>query len=163
MFSSDGNSTASEIKILSVITDPLVDVIVQLNSTVLELWAQDECGNCTLLKKDCPVDPVEEEFFGLGLLPFLATEAPETKPCEFLFNLGPFYEWADWEVGLLLLVISLFILCGALVLMVKVLNSLLKGKTNHIFFLLFLLHYRCSPVTHTGTCVKHTMLYSKSA
>ena len=35
----------------------------------------------------------------------------------------------DAEVGLILLVASLFVLCGCLVCIVKVLNSMLKGKT----------------------------------
>jgi sodium-dependent phosphate cotransporter len=34
----------------------------------------------------------------------------------------------DAEVGLILLVISLIVLCGCLVCIVKVLNSMLKGK-----------------------------------
>lgn len=34
----------------------------------------------------------------------------------------------DMEVGLILLAISLFVLCGCLVCIVKVLNSMLKGN-----------------------------------
>lgn len=34
----------------------------------------------------------------------------------------------DLEVGLVLLAISLFVLCGCLVCIVKVLNSMLKGN-----------------------------------
>ena len=34
----------------------------------------------------------------------------------------------DAEVGLILLVVSLIVLCGCLVCIVKVLNSMLKGK-----------------------------------
>ena len=34
----------------------------------------------------------------------------------------------DWVAGIILLIFSLFLLCGALMLMVKLLNSLLQGK-----------------------------------
>lgn len=34
----------------------------------------------------------------------------------------------DWGVGLILLFFSLFLLCGCLICMVKVLNSMMKGN-----------------------------------
>jgi solute carrier family 34 (sodium-dependent phosphate cotransporter) len=47
------------------------------------------------------------------------------KPCAFLFhNRG----LSDTMVGIILLIISLVILCGCLILMVKLLNSALKGS-----------------------------------
>ena len=45
--------------------------------------------------------------------------------CRFLF-----YEtnMSDSQIGIILLVLSLVILCGALIIIVKLLNSMLKGK-----------------------------------
>ncbi len=34
---------------------------------------------------------------------------------------------ADWAAGLILLAVSLFMLCGCLVCLVKILNSIMKG------------------------------------
>ena len=47
--------------------------------------------------------------------------------CSFLF-----YQTGmdDTIVGVIILFISLFILCGALILIVKILNSMLKGNSN---------------------------------
>lgn len=36
----------------------------------------------------------------------------------------------DWAVGVILLFISLFMLCGCLIGLVKILNSMMKGKFN---------------------------------
>ena len=41
-------------------------------------------------------------------------------------------EWPEWAVGLLLLAISLFLLIGCLLIMVKILTSLLKGSAKKI-------------------------------
>lgn len=38
----------------------------------------------------------------------------------------------DWGVGLVLLFISLFMLCGCLVALVKILNSMMKGIKNKV-------------------------------
>ena len=43
----------------------------------------------------------------------------------YLFKLE---NWSDQEIGGLLLVLSLLVLCGSLMLMTKILSSLLKGK-----------------------------------
>lgn len=48
--------------------------------------------------------------------------------CQHFFNL--FNYVADWVAGLVLLLFSLAILCGALLLMVKLLNSVLSGRSN---------------------------------
>ncbi len=50
----------------------------------------------------------------------------------FLFELGKFlfnlFNFSDLTVGVILLVVSLILLCGCLICLVKVLSSLLKGK-----------------------------------
>lgn len=39
----------------------------------------------------------------------------------------------DWAVGVILLVISLLMLCGCLIGMVKILNSMMKGNEFVLF------------------------------
>jgi sodium-dependent phosphate cotransporter len=46
---------------------------------------------------------------------------------EFLFENT---KMEDWGVGLILLFISLFMLCGCLVGLVKILNSMMKGTVQ---------------------------------
>lgn len=50
---------------------------------------------------------------------------------EFLFE-GVAESWGDTTVGVVLLIIALVILCVCLVLIVKTLNSMLKGKISYI-------------------------------
>jgi len=51
-----------EIQILSVITNPFVDLIVQLNDTVLECWATPNCtdaDDASLIKEFCKTAKTE--------------------------------------------------------------------------------------------------------
>ncbi len=102
----DSTDGISEIKTIQYITEPLTDLIVQMNGTVLELWAVGECGNCTLLQIHCP-------------------ELDSPDKCHYLLNVGDPLE--DWVAGLIVTIMALIVLCGALILMVKILNSLLQG------------------------------------
>ena len=54
-----------------------------------------------------------------------------TKKCESIFS---HVSWPDWVIGLLLLVTSLVVLCTCLVLLVKLLQSMLKGTIRNIIF-----------------------------
>ena len=40
---------------------------------------------------------------------------------------------SDWKVGLILLILSLLVLCSCLIGIVKILNSMMKGKTSFDF------------------------------
>ena len=42
------------------------------------------------------------------------------------------FDWPEWGVGLLLLVISLIVLCTCLIILVKVLSSIFKGHLKNI-------------------------------
>ncbi len=88
------------------IIDPFLDLIVQIDSDVLNCWASGGCQNDTLLVKNC--SSVEEVF----------------EECDYLFAL---IGTDDFWTGLILVIVSLITLCVALLLMVKILNSLLKG------------------------------------
>lgn len=57
----------------------------QTNSKVLEEWANGECGNCSMLLKNCSENGIEEE-------------------CTYLFYL---LGWGDQAVGIVLIVVSL--------------------------------------------------------
>ncbi|KAM4810151.1 sodium-dependent phosphate transport protein 2B [Rhinophrynus dorsalis] len=128
---------------LKVITEPLTKGIIQLDRKVIEAIAngdplaqnksliKKECGfktlinvtlpsseNCTT-SKPCWIDENNVTW----------TEGYETikKPCSHLFantNLP------DLAVGLILLALSLFVLCICLILIVKLLNSMLKGQVS---------------------------------
>lgn len=113
-----------KIKILQYITEPLTHLIVRIEEDVLDLWAQKECQDCTLLKVYCP-SPDQYNSSMLPLTPELGFER-----CQHFFNL--FNYVADWVAGLVLLLFSLAILCGALLLMVKLLNSVLSGALSAV-------------------------------
>ena len=104
----DETDSINEIKTIQYITEPLTDLIVQMNDTVLEEWAIGECGNCTLLMIYCPADSNDK--------------------CKYLLNVGDPLE--DWVAGLITTLMALFVLIGALILMVKLLNSLLQGAMS---------------------------------
>ena len=86
---------------------------IQIDSDVIPQWAAGECQNCTLLLKTCEND-AGEEF-----------------KCKYFFNL---FEISDLVCGIILVCISLIVLCGSLLVMVKTLNSLLQGneRTNEM-------------------------------
>eukprot|EP00095_Tigriopus_kingsejongensis_P001008 maker-scaffold739_size104321-snap-gene-0.18 protein:Tk01008 transcript:maker-scaffold739_size104321-snap-gene-0.18-mRNA-1 annotation:"hypothetical protein CAPTEDRAFT_182218" len=112
------------IKILQYITEPLTNLIVQTEDVVLDLWAQEECLNCTLLKVYCP----PEGSYNETMLPL--TEEDGFDSCVHFFNL--FNHVEDWVAGLVLVIFSLGVLCGALLLMVKLLNSVLSGALSRV-------------------------------
>ena len=64
---------------------------------------------------------------GVSPLPLDDDDWDAEKKCDFFFNL---FDLSDWTVGLILLFAALFVLCGSLIFIVKILNSLLKGKIN---------------------------------
>ena len=51
--------------------------------------------------------------------------------CGFIFA---HVSWPDWGVGLLLLILSLLSLCTCLIVLVKLLQSMLKGTISTIIF-----------------------------
>jgi sodium-dependent phosphate cotransporter len=115
---------SGEVDIIKVITEPFVDLIIQINSTVLEDWAADECDDCQLQKIYCP-------------------DLESDTRCDYLFN---YFGWEDWIVGAILVVASLLLLCLALIFMVKILNSLLQGDFRNVI-LAKLDNYLCVNIT----------------
>jgi len=105
---------------LKALTRPVTDNLIKLDKAVLKGWAQNDPkydNASTILKTGC--GSVEE---GQG------------PSCHFLFAyLGPEgWNIGETYIGVLLLAISLVMLCGCLIGMVKVLNSLLGSKVKNV-------------------------------
>ncbi|CAL4168220.1 unnamed protein product, partial [Meganyctiphanes norvegica] len=99
-FASGGGS---KVKILKVITEPLTKKVIKLDKKVLTGWAKNDehYVNISSMVKDCHGD----------------------SKCSFLFGETSL---TDVQIGLILLLVSLVILTGSLVMIVKVLNSMMK-------------------------------------
>ncbi|KAK3879523.1 hypothetical protein Pcinc_015915 [Petrolisthes cinctipes] len=126
-----------EVKILKYITEPFTKVIIQLDKDVLHDWSLGTgclVNETSLIKRYCKKDkPDITTEFSLTTVEGSTTVGPYLDcedygiphSCKFLF-----YETSmtDAQVGIILLVGSLFILCAALITIVKILNSMMKGK-----------------------------------
>uniref|UniRef100_A0A669DUX3 Sodium-dependent phosphate transport protein 2B n=1 Tax=Oreochromis niloticus TaxID=8128 RepID=A0A669DUX3_ORENI len=127
-------------ELLKVITDPLTKSIIQLDKSVITAIATDDpVGmNKSLIKKWCKTETnmVRNQQDLVTKLVFTTdgnqtwTQMNETftnyiKRCNHIFANTTLSELA---VGLILLAASLFVLCTCLILIVKLLNSMLKGQ-----------------------------------
>uniref|UniRef100_A0A4W6E353 Sodium-dependent phosphate transport protein 2B n=1 Tax=Lates calcarifer TaxID=8187 RepID=A0A4W6E353_LATCA len=129
--------------LLNVITDPLTDSIIQLDKSVITGIATGDpaARNKSLIKKwckrvtnsstwndtveSCPAGGVCWEEGNQTWTEFNKTWIVSQQKCKHLFvnvNLP------DLAVGLILLALSLLVLCTCLILIVKLLNSMLKGQ-----------------------------------
>merc|ERR1719474_1975356 len=104
---------------LKALTKPVTKILIQLDKKVLKGWAQNapEYENATtILKTGC-----HEHTEG-------------STSCKYLFaHLGPEgVNIGETYIGLMLLAISLCMLCGCLIGMVKILNSLLGERVKNV-------------------------------
>lgn len=111
--SDDSHGGSGGPDLLKAVTKPLTDMIVQLDKKILLGWSFDkpEYRNVTsLLKTDCA--------------------AEEGEPCDFLLSIMGQNGWGlnDTWLGLFLLTFSLCMLCGCLIAMMKILNSILGSQ-----------------------------------
>ncbi|CAF1547039.1 unnamed protein product [Rotaria magnacalcarata] len=108
---------------LTVITKPLTERIIQLDKKAIENIALGIASpNISLLKRYCSTK--NESYNGtFDIVP--------DEYCSFLFAK---VNWADWLIGLVLLIVSIICLCLCLFLLVKLLQSLLKGAVRNIIF-----------------------------
>nr|XP_005580374.1 PREDICTED: sodium-dependent phosphate transport protein 2C isoform X1 [Macaca fascicularis]XP_005580375.1 PREDICTED: sodium-dependent phosphate transport protein 2C isoform X1 [Macaca fascicularis]XP_005580376.1 PREDICTED: sodium-dependent phosphate transport protein 2C isoform X1 [Macaca fascicularis] len=117
--------------ILKVLTKPLTHLIVQLDSDVIMSSATGNATNRSLIKRWCGTtgQPTRENSSNCGAFgPCMernSTAPVDRLPCRHLFA-GT--ELTDLAVGCILLAGSLLVLCGCLVLIVKLLNSVLRGR-----------------------------------
>ncbi|XP_054582747.1 sodium-dependent phosphate transport protein 2C [Eptesicus fuscus] len=119
--------------ILKVLTRPLTHLIVQLDADAIANSATHNATNSSLIKRWCgarePTIPGNSSDCGAatsGACPRTDGSTPaEQLPCHHLFSGTAL---SDLAVGLILLAGSLLVLCSCLVLIVKLLNSLLRGR-----------------------------------
>merc|ERR1719402_1864885 len=115
----DNNTDVKSPDFLKALTKPVTQLVIQLDKDVLKGWAQNspEYENATtILRSGC-------HHHSLGV-----------SSCKYLFahlgvegvNIGETY------IGIILLAISLCMLCGCLIGMVKTLNSLLGARVRGI-------------------------------
>ena len=102
---------------------------------MLKEWSfgGDEEGKLSLLKKYCDkgTSVISLQNVTVGNVTTLknVTTKVYSEPCEYIFHASGM---SDSSVGVIMLIIALFILCTCLVLIVKLLHSLLKGKLASI-------------------------------
>ncbi|XP_026214253.1 sodium-dependent phosphate transport protein 2A [Anabas testudineus] len=113
-------------ELLKVITEPVTKLIIQLDKCVITGIAMGNEGmrNRSLVKEWCQTDLVMTNDN-------ISAENCGTSgvKCRHLFVSTPL---SDLTVGLILLAASLAVLCTCLLLLVKLLNSLLKGQVAKV-------------------------------
>ncbi|XP_059957093.1 sodium-dependent phosphate transport protein 2C [Mesoplodon densirostris] len=116
--------------ILKVLTRPLTRLIVQLDADVITGSGTGNATNSSLIKRWCGTEgqTVSSNCAAAagGPCPERNSSAAEEQlPCRHLFEGTAL---ADLAVGCILLAASLLVLCICLVLIVKLLNSALRGR-----------------------------------
>ncbi|XP_061089390.1 sodium-dependent phosphate transport protein 2A-like [Conger conger] len=130
-------------ELLKIITEPVTKLIIQLDKSVITAIAMGDEGlhNKSLVKVWCRTRLIAVRlspsclYFSHPPTAWLngtpswtlenITRQANVQKCRHLFVDTPM---SDLSVGLLLLACSLVVLCACLVLLVKLLNSLLKGQ-----------------------------------
>ncbi|NXK90924.1 NPT2A protein, partial [Formicarius rufipectus] len=126
--------------LLKIITEPFTKLIIQLDKSVITGIAtgDESLRNRSLIRVWCGPSSPQMAVVGLGSPPNCTAPGHcSTKSIEILHNVTrQKCEWhlftdtplPDLAVGLVLLAGSLVVLCTCLILLVKLLNSLLKGQ-----------------------------------
>uniref|UniRef100_A0A665VEX9 Sodium-dependent phosphate transport protein 2A n=1 Tax=Echeneis naucrates TaxID=173247 RepID=A0A665VEX9_ECHNA len=126
-------STGEAPQLLKVLTEPLTQMIIQLDQSVITAIAMGDQSvrNNSLVKQWCQIKVLK-----FPLLIFFSK-------CMQFFNFQLYYIFlcpasgrhifvdcalSDLAIGLILLACSLLVLCSCLILLVKLLNSLLRGQ-----------------------------------
>uniref|UniRef100_A0A3B5AT14 Sodium-dependent phosphate transport protein 2A n=1 Tax=Stegastes partitus TaxID=144197 RepID=A0A3B5AT14_9TELE len=120
-------------ELLKVITEPLTKMIIQLDRSVITAIATGDQSvrNKTLVKQWCQTTTlkvlVQNCYSMLSSCLSWGTHnlSEQTQKCRHLFV---DCSLSDLAIGLVLLACSLLVLCSCLILLVKLLNSLLKGQ-----------------------------------
>lgn len=129
--------------LLNVITDPLTDAIVQLDKSVITGIAtgDPEAKNKSLVKRWCVTNSTTyltnvtvhncsagSLCWEEGNLTWTQINETETENLEKCHHIFANVNLPDLAIGLILMALSLLILCTCLILIVKLLNSMLKGQ-----------------------------------
>ncbi|XP_032431602.1 sodium-dependent phosphate transport protein 2A-like [Xiphophorus hellerii] len=114
-------------ELLKVLTKPLTKLVIQLDKSVLTALATDDQiqTNRSMVKRWCKsaVTKGNKTLWGAQNL------SRKTYKCKHLFVDSSL---SDLAIGLILLVCSLLVLCVSLLLLVKLLNSLLRGQLANV-------------------------------
>ncbi|VDP02926.1 unnamed protein product [Soboliphyme baturini] len=120
-------------KMLQVITEPLTDLVIQLDKTLIENIAvsavNEDIANLSLVKRKCGLSSVNNFTVATSVNNetadiFNFTVVDRSFKCHHLFaNI----DWADLTIGSVLLILSLIVLISCLMCIVKLLNSMLQG------------------------------------
>lgn len=125
-------------KLLKTLTEPFTKLIIQLDKKVIEKIALgDKSAESMSLIKHCKGDESIEEVnktlvnATTNLTSFILVNetTQEEVKCKFLFS-GTTLN--DTEVGIILLILSIILLCICLVSIVKTLHSMLRGQMAKI-------------------------------
>ncbi|XP_029375653.1 sodium-dependent phosphate transport protein 2A-like [Echeneis naucrates] len=113
-------STGEAPQLLKVLTEPLTQMIIQLDQSVITAIAMGDQSvrNNSLVKQWCQIKDNETTW---GTHNF----SHYTQKCRHIFVDCAL---SDLAIGLILLACSLLVLCSCLILLVKLLNSLLRGQ-----------------------------------
>ncbi|KAM4877979.1 sodium-dependent phosphate transport protein 2C [Thomomys bottae] len=117
-------------RVLKALTQPLTHLIVQLDSGAITDSATGNTTTGSLLKQWCSVraetgEASECDSAGRCLERNSTAFSEDKLPCRHLFVNSAL---TDLAVGCILLAGSLLVLCACLVLIIKLLNSLLRGR-----------------------------------
>ncbi|XP_047441255.1 sodium-dependent phosphate transport protein 2A [Mugil cephalus] len=121
-------------ELLKVITEPVTKLIIQLDKCVITgiAMGNEDMRNRSLVKEWCQTDLVmsvgNATKDNCGTSHHNLSWSSRVK-CRHLFASA---ELSDLTVGLILLAASLAVLCSCLLLLVKLLNSLLKGQVAKV-------------------------------
>ncbi|KAJ4946049.1 hypothetical protein JOQ06_023724 [Pogonophryne albipinna] len=129
--------------LLNVITDPLTDSIIQLdksvitgiatgdalarNKSLIKVWCKTEINTTfyNVTVESCSAGSVCWEEGNLTWAQMNSSCIDYQQKCKHIFA---YVTLPDLAVGLILLAVSLIVLCSCLILIVKLLNSMLKGQ-----------------------------------
>ncbi|XP_055988956.1 sodium-dependent phosphate transport protein 2C [Sorex fumeus] len=111
--------------ILKVLTEPLTHLIIQLDTDAITDSATGNATNSSIIKRWCGTEEEPTQGSDCGDLCSSQNSSTVLVPCHHLFT---YSSLSDLAVGLILLAGSLLVLCSCLVLIVKLLNSVLRGR-----------------------------------
>ncbi|KAG9281237.1 sodium-dependent phosphate transport protein 2A [Astyanax mexicanus] len=127
-------------ELLKVITEPVTKLIIQLDKSVITGLAlgDERMRNRSLVKVWCGSSGLmpsvnDSQNCSSGFDCWKDTDHSSAERCWHLFANT---HMSDLTVGLILLGVSLLVLCSCLILIVKVLNSVLKGQVAKVIQLI---------------------------
>ncbi|KAM4020846.1 sodium-dependent phosphate transport protein 2C isoform 1-T2 [Anomaloglossus baeobatrachus] len=135
--------------ILKVITRPFTDLIIKLDSEVIagNAVGNPDYANMSLIKRWCVTNETTfTEYIPITNLTNCSAVTCITNPngtfiqnnvtikenVERCYHIFAYANLSDIAVGFILLTASLLVLCTCLILIVKLLNSVLKGQIAHV-------------------------------